>query len=79
MGVKDFMTIVRPSTKTKNTSLKALLKEHPEKDCIGVDMSIILIQAIKSCQSIITQLFTDPQVPIDSLNEKVCAKLEVCI
>ena len=79
MGVKDFMTIVRPSIRATNTSLKVLIEDHPEKDCIGVFMSILLIQAIKSCQSIITQLFTDPEVPINELNEKVCDKLEVYV
>ena len=73
------MPLIRPTKQSTNTTLGALRRNHPERDSIGIDMSILLIQAIKSSPTIVDRLFTEPKVPIGELNEKMCKKLETYV
>jgi len=80
MGVKDlFSPFIRDNATATNTSLKDLIKDHPEKDWIGIDMSILLISAIKSSPNFIDLLFSIPQRPIEGLNDKICHSLSVYV
>ncbi len=79
MGVKDFMPFVRDKSRATNTSLSQLLVESPLKTWIGIDMSIIIMSAIKGSPKIIDQMFSLPECPIDELNDKVCSVLETFV
>ena len=79
MGVKDFMPFVRDSGTATNTRLQDLIRKYPSKDWIGIDMSILLISAIKSSPNFIDLLFAIPHRPIDGLNDKICSSLSVYV
>ena len=79
MGVKDFMPFVRDSGTATNTRLQDLIRKYPCKDWIGIDMSILLISAIKSSPNFIDLLFAIPHRPIDGLNDKICSSLSVYV
>lgn len=75
MGVKDLMPKIKGGI--KNIELKKLVDDNEQGETwIGVDMSILLIQSIKSSPTLIEHLFTVPFRPVNDLNEKVCEKLK---
>ncbi|GFH55097.1 hypothetical protein CTEN210_11573 [Chaetoceros tenuissimus] len=74
MGVKDLMPKIKGGIKT--TELKKLVDDIEGEAWIGVDMSILLIQSVKSSPTLIEHLFTIPFRPVNDLNEKVCEKLK---
>ena len=82
MGVVDFMPVVRPKLNSTNTDLDTIIKNHsdPHQESslvrIGVDMSILLVQAVKSSSACIDLLFAKPIRPVDGLNDKICDKLQ---
>ena len=77
MGVHGFMTYVRDDKSKTNTSLKDLIKSDPSKNWIGIDMSILIVKAIRSSQNIIDLLFAVPPRPIDDLSNRICADLSI--
>ena len=74
MGVKDLMPKVKGGG--VKTDLKKLVDDNEEETWIGVDMSILLSQSVKSSPTLIEHLFTIPPRPVNDLNEKVCEKLK---
>ena len=75
MAVKNFMTYLGDSAKSTNTSLKKLLQKNSEKNWIGVDVSIMIIRAIKVSPNLIGLLFSEPPRPINGLSEKIISDL----
>ena len=80
MGIQDFGTLIKEEAiATHTTTLSLLLLSDPDKNTIGVDMSIILIRLIKAHPSIIELLFAEPQQPIDDLIRKTCEALNLYV
>jgi hypothetical protein len=74
MGVLGFMSpFIRDDNTMTNTSIHDLLHDHPTKNRIGLDMSIIVVSSLMSQKATnLHNLFhSDPKVPIPKLSEKV--------
>eukprot|EP00979_Chaetoceros_neogracilis_P019176 scaffold11921_cov841-Chaetoceros_neogracile.AAC.1 len=71
------MPVVRPKLNSTNTDLDTIIKNHSDSYQesspvrIGVDMSILLVQAVKSSSACIDLLFAKPIRPVDGLNDKI--------
>jgi hypothetical protein len=74
MGVLGFMSpFIRDDNTMTNTSIHDLLHDHPTKNRIGLDMSIIVVSSLMSQKATnLHNLFhSDPKVPIPKLSEKL--------
>ena len=69
---------VRDSKTATNTSIKTLLAKSPIKNRIGLDMSIIIVKAMrnKNATNIHSLFHSDPLVPIPDLTEKVIQEVQ---
>ena len=78
MGVTNLMTpYVRDHASKTNSSIKKMLAENPEKDRIGIDMSIIIVRSIKNKKSlnILNRYHCSPTLPLPSVTDMVVQKV----
>ena len=68
MGIKGFHKLTNPT----NTSLQQLIKEHPLKNRIGIDTSVLIIKHLKSSSNAINRIHSKPLLPINSLGKFCC-------
>ena len=76
MGISEFGELIKKGAiSNRLTSLQKLLHNDPNKDTIGIDMSVVIVKTIKASPNIIDLLFSEPAQPIDDLTTRVCDTL----
>ena len=78
MGIKGLLTpIIRDSKNAVNSNLKDLRTQ--DKNVVGVDISVLMIRAIKSSPNAINMYHSQPPQPIPDISDKVVKEIGVYI
>ena len=78
MGVTSLMTpYVRDHASKTNSSIKKMVAENPEKDSIGIDMSILIVRSIKNKKllNVLNRYHCSPMLPLTSITDMVVQKV----
>ena len=78
-GTGFFSPYIRDNYYATNNSLQALLNEHPEKNWIGIDMSILIVKSLKKSTVAQAQIASLPPRPADALNQSVISFLKIYV
>jgi 5'-3' exonuclease len=80
MGIKGLSTpVIRDTPKARNTNVRKLLNDNPEKNIIGVDISVLIVKSLQSSRNATSLHHSEPKQPLSEIVNKVTDSIQTLI
>jgi hypothetical protein len=68
MGIKGLSTpVILDTPKATNANVRKLLQDNPEKDIIGVDISVLIVKSLHSSRNATSLYHSEPKQPLSEV------------
>ena len=80
MGIKGLSTpVIRDHPKATNTNLRELQQQNPDKNIVGVDMSVLIVKSLHSSSNATSLYHSEPKQPLRDIVNKVTDSIRTFI